>query len=81
MNPGIGGACQHNSVPVPSPDKWGGKPEHQPNIYLKRGFYLLLFPSSYYYLIFFVLIYARSPTIVTTLHNSGTSLDQDVLRI
>ena len=27
-NPAIGGASQPNSMPVPSPDKWGGKPEN-----------------------------------------------------
>ena len=26
-NPAIGGASQHNSMPVPSTEKWGGKPE------------------------------------------------------
>ena len=28
INPAIGGASQHNSMPVPSPEKWGGKPEN-----------------------------------------------------
>ena len=27
-NPAIGGASQLNSMPVPSPGKWGGKPEN-----------------------------------------------------
>ena len=27
INPAIGGANQHNSMPVLSPGKWGGKPE------------------------------------------------------
>ena len=27
-DPAIGGASQHNSMPVPSPGKWGGKPEN-----------------------------------------------------
>ena len=47
--PGHRGASQHNSMPVPSPDKWRDKPETQPNIPLKRGFYLLPFSSSYFY--------------------------------
>ena len=28
MNPAIAGASQHNSMPVPSPGKWEGKPEN-----------------------------------------------------
>ena len=28
INPAVGGASQHNSMPVPSPDKWRGKPEN-----------------------------------------------------
>ena len=28
VNPATGGASQHNSMPVPSPGKWGGKPEN-----------------------------------------------------
>ena len=27
-NPDIGGASQHNSMPVRSPGKWGGQPEN-----------------------------------------------------
>ena len=57
-NPATVGASQHNSMPVPSPGKWGGKPETQPNIPLKRGFYLLLISSSYFYCKIFTLIHA-----------------------
>ena len=28
LNPAVGSASQHNSMPVPSPDKWWGKPEN-----------------------------------------------------
>ena len=57
LHSAIGGASQHNSMPVPSSGKWAGKPEN-PVIPLKWGFYLLLFSSSYSYLKLFVLIHA-----------------------
>ena len=57
-NPVIGGASQHNSMPVPSPENGEESPKPQPNIPLKRSFNILLFSSSYFYRSFFVLIHA-----------------------
>ena len=45
-------------MPMPSSEKWGGKPVNPVNIPLKRDFYFLLFSSSYFYLKIFNMIYA-----------------------
>ena len=51
----IEGASQHNSMPVPSPDKWRSKPQKGLSP-LKRGLCLLLF--LFLLLLTFVLIHA-----------------------
>ena len=43
-NLAVGGASQHNSMPVPSPGKWGGKPENSSYHSFKKE----LLPSSYF---------------------------------